>query len=314
MKDTKRHTLSTSANPGGPFDPIWVKSLVVRRKEVSDAVRVLASWQGPGEGEIVGSLLKVLAALDLTTLSGDDTSARVRSLCRQARSPLPRNLRKSLELSGPPHRVAAVCVFPAFLPLALADLAGTGVKVATVAAGFPHGLSSLSQRIQEVEAALASGAQEVDVVVRREWVLVGKWEQLYQELRAFREAAGSLILKVILSTGDLETLNQITRATLTAMLAGADFVKTSTGKERVNATLEAGIVMARTIRSYQEVTGYDVGLKPAGGIQRDIDGLRWLRLVEEELGPGASGPERFRIGASSLLGNVLQALEARLES
>jgi deoxyribose-phosphate aldolase len=313
LKQTGRNKLSSPLNPGAPFDLDWIRSLVVPEKRASDTAHALAAWQGPAEGERVGSLLKVLAAIDLTALSGDDTSARIRSLCRQARSPLPRGLRNRLGLSGPPSRVAAVCVFPAFLPVVVPALDGTGVKVATVAAGFPHGLSDLSQRILEVETAVAAGAQEVDIVVRREWALVGSWKRFYEEIRAFRDAAGPAVLKVILSTGELGTLSRISRATLTAMLAGADFVKTSTGKERVNATFEAGFAMARAIRLYQDASGRSVGLKPAGGIQTEMDGLRWLRLVEEELGPGASDPSRFRIGASSLLGNVLRALEAALQ-
>jgi deoxyribose-phosphate aldolase len=284
----------------------------VSEGEVLDAAHALTTWRGPCEAERVECLMRVLGAIDLTTLAGDDTSARVRSLCRQARSPLPRGLRRRLGISGPTPRVAAVCVFPAFLPVALTVLNGTNVQVATVAAGFPHGLSDLSQRIREVEAAKTAGAHEVDVVIRREWVLLGRWERLYEEVRAFRQAAGSVLLKVILATGELGSLSQVSRATLTALQAGADFVKTSTGKERVNATFEAGIVMARTLRAYQEASGRVVGLKPAGGIRTDLDGLRWLRLAEEELGPQASGPARFRIGASSLLGNVRKALESTL--
>jgi deoxyribose-phosphate aldolase len=310
LKDMELDPPSVSSNPGAPFDPKWVNSLTVSVGEISNAAHGFATWQGPRETERFSSLLRVLAAMDLTTLSGDDTSARVKSLCRQARCPLPRGLRSRIGLSGGPPRVAAVCVFPAFIPVALAALNRTEVKVATVAAGFPHGLSDLAQRIGEVEAARTAGAHEVDVVIRREWALAGKWERLYHEIRALREAAGPTLFKVILSTGELKSLRQVSRATLTALLAGADFVKTSTGRERVNATLEAGVVMARTIRLYQQESGRTAGLKPAGGIQTEMDGLRWLRLAETELGPEASDPDRFRIGASSLLGNVVEALES----
>jgi deoxyribose-phosphate aldolase len=298
-----------SCNPGGPFDGKWVRKWGVSEDEMTRAALSYSQWSGPERADMTESLLKVLAALDLTTLSGDDSAARVKRLCGAARSPLPRRLISRMGLSGASPRVAAVCVFPVFVPGALAALQGTGVKVATVAAGFPHGLSGLAERVREVEAARKVGAHEVDVVIRREWVLAGKWEDLYSEIGALREAAGDAHLKVILSTGDLANMNQVARAALTALLAGADFVKTSTGKEKVNATLGAGIVMARTLRAYQRESGWWGGLKPAGGIQTAMDGLRWLHLVEEELGPEASGPDRFRIGASSLLGNVLEALE-----
>jgi deoxyribose-phosphate aldolase len=198
------------------------------------------------------------------------------------------------------------------VPQALEALEGSGISVATVSAGFPHGLSSLSQRIREVASAAESGAQEIDVVTRREWALTGKWEMLYREVGAFREAAGTAYLKVILGTGDLATLNQVGRSALTAMMAGADFVKTSTGKEKVNATLPAGLAMVRAIRSYERRTGYRVGLKPAGGIRSALDGCRWLRLLEEELGEDWITTELFRVGASGLLDQVVRALAARL--
>ena len=301
-----------SINPGAPFDLRLVKRLAVTAGEVSGAARELSTWGGPQGADRVAALLKVLAAMDLTTLSGDDTSARVKGLCRQARSPLPPGLRSRLGPPGASPQVAAVCVFPVLVPVALAALKGTDVRVATVAAGFPHGLSDPDLRVREVEAARMAGAHEVDVVVRREWILAGKWKELYQEIRSFREAAGPALLKVILSTGELRALSQVSRATLTALLAGADFVKTSTGKEKVNATFEAGVVMARTIRLYQQKFGRTAGLKPAGGIQTELDGLRWLRLAETELGPLASHPGRFRIGASSLLDNILKGLESAL--
>jgi deoxyribose-phosphate aldolase len=312
LNDIQRNPSSVSLNPGVPFDSRWVHGPVVPVQEIPEAARALEAWGGPREDERIQGLLKVLGAMDLTTLSGDDTTARVRSLCRQARSPLPRGLRRRLGLSGPAPRVAAVCVFPVFVPVALSALRESGVHVATVAAGFPHGLSALPQRVREVEAAGAAGAHEVDVVIRREWVLTGRWEQLYHEIRAFREAAGSSRLKVILSTGDLVTLSQVARATLTALMAGADFVKTSTGKEKVNATFEVGIVMARTMTVYQDASGHVAGLKPAGGIQTAMDGLRWLKLAETELGWEASAHHRFRIGASGLLSDVLGCLESAL--
>jgi len=261
----------------------------------------------------VDGLLDVLRSIDLTTLSGDDTVARIRHLCRRARQPLPLVVRDALGVGPGEIRVAAVCVFPAFVPQALEALEGTGIPVATVSAGFPHGLSSLSQRIRDVGTAVEAGAQEVDVVIRREWVLTGEWEKLYREIRAFREAAGKAHLKVILGTGDLETLNQVGRGALTAMMAGADFVKTSTGKEKVNATLPVGLAMARAIRAYEKRTGFRVGLKPAGGIRTAREGYQWLKLVRQELGEEWARPELFRIGASGLLGDVVATLASRLD-
>ena len=180
--------------------------------------------------------------------------------------------------------------------------------MATVAAGFPHGLSTLDQRVNEVAGAAETGAQEIDVVIRREWALVGEWGELYREIRAFREAAGRVHLKVILATGEMETLNQVARGALTALMAGADFVKTSTGKEQVNATLLAGLARIEALKRYRKETGHLGGLKPAGGIRTAVEGYRWLRVVEDELGPEATDRNHFRIGASSLLEDVVEAL------
>ncbi len=292
------------------MDLPWIRGHSVSAEEIAAKTEALTRWPGPGPGSRIPRLLGILRALDLTTLSGDDTVPRVRALCRKAASPLPRELGRRLRLAGPSPTVAAVCIYPAFLPEALKALDGSGVAVATVSAGFPHGLSGLRERIREVEAARETGAGEIDVVIRREWPLTGRWEVLHQEIRELREAAGTAHLKVILGTGELVTLNQVARAALTAMMAGADFVKTSTGKEKVNATLPVGLAMAGAIRDYQERTGQSVGLKPAGGIKNPRQGLEWLRLVETELGPEWTGPALFRIGASSLLDAVLEELQA----
>lgn len=254
------------------------------------------------------SLLQILGAIDLTTLASDDTVTRVRHLCRTARTPLPREVRDTLPRAQGSYRVGAVCVFPAFVPEALEALEGSGVPVATVAAGFPHGLSALSSRIREVAAAREAGAQEIDIVIRREWALTGNWKALFEEVRAFREAAGECYLKAILSTGELGALSRVGRAALTALMAGADFVKSSTGKERVNATLPAGLAMARALAHYQKVTGVRAGIKPAGGIRTSAEAYSWLLMAREMLGESATGPNRFRIGASSLLGDVIEKL------
>ncbi|MFC1575719.1 deoxyribose-phosphate aldolase [Gemmatimonadota bacterium] len=303
------HGFGLSTNPGVPFDERRVKNLSLRAERLAEKESLLTSWKGPSRGGLVPSLVRILCALDLTTLSGDDTVARVKALCRRAQAPLPRGFLALLGGAALRPRVAAVCVFPAFVPSAITALGASGVRVATVAAGFPHGLSGLEERVQEVRAAVALGAQEVDVVIRREWALSGKWERLHQEVREFREAAGSACLKVILATGELGEPNRIARAALTVLQAGADFVKTSTGKEKVNATLTAGLAMTAAIRAYEDLAGFRAGLKPAGGIRTAQDGLLWLRLVETEMGPEATGPDRFRIGASGLLDSLVERME-----
>lgn len=299
---------STGLNQGLPFDLPWVRRFSVSDEMIREGASRAELVELPDGDAKAGELLRILAAMDLTTLSGDDTVATVRRLCRTARTPLSGVLKKQLGKELGRTRVAAVCVFPAFVATAREALAGSGIPVATVAAGFPHGLSTLEQRVNEVAGAAGGGAEEIDVVIRREWALSGEWEALYQEVRAFREAAGPVHLKVILATGELQSLNQVGRSALTALMAGADFVKTSTGKEKVNATLPVGLAMVEALKRYREETGRLMGLKPAGGIRTALEGYRWLRMVEEELGAEATDPDHFRIGASSLLDDVLEAL------
>ncbi len=301
----------TSSNPGIGLDRTWLQELSVPESWVRDRARALRTGAPGPRAASMPDLVRLLEALDLTTLAGDDTEERVRELARRARAPLPPDLLDRLPSSQHPPRVAAACVFPVFLPAALEVLGGSGVRVATVAGGFPHGLSPLEARIREVEVARAEGAHEIDVVIRRQWALEGRWERLYQEIVAFRETAGARTLKVILATGELGNPERIARAATVAMMAGADFVKTSTGKETVNATLEAGLAMTRALALYRERTGFLVGLKPAGGIREAAEAMVWLHLVREELGEEAGNPGRFRIGASSLLDRLVEALSER---
>lgn len=247
------------------------------------------------------SIALLISCLDLTTLSGDDTEDRILALCRQALEPL---AGRGTDTARP----AAVCVYPVFVPIALQALAGASIRVATVAAAFPHGLSPLPCRVAEVHEAVAMGAHEVDVVIRRSHALCGKWEALYDEVRAFREASEDRTLKVILATGELVRHEVIFRAGLTALMAGADFIKTSTGKEAVNATIAGGTAMAHAIRTYAEISGYRAGLKPAGGIRTSEQAAEWLGLVRHELGAEWLTPDRFRIGASALLGDLVGRL------
>jgi deoxyribose-phosphate aldolase len=200
-------------------------------------------------------------------------------------------------------------VYHSLVETALEALEGSGIPVAAVSAGFPHGLSPLAQRIAEIEASVEAGAQEIDVVITRAHVLGGDWPTLYEEVRAFRDACGAARVKTILATGELGTLRNVARASLVCMMAGADFIKTSTGKESVNATLPVGLTMVRCIRAYGEHTGYAVGFKPAGGIRKAKEALLWLIMMKEELGTSWLQPHRFRIGASSLLADIERQLE-----
>lgn len=329
------------ANPGIPLDLARVRDLDVDPAAVRKRVASIRRSRPSGR-ERAARLLEAVACLDLTALSGDDTPARVRRLCETARRPLPEDLlERSRELlgpgspevgprgpsAGPPRgpafpgtpaeriRVAAVCVYPALVETALRALEGSGIPVASVAGGFPHGLTLLPVRVAEVRAVREVGADEIDVVIARRHALAGDWERLHEEVRAFREAAGEARLKVILATGELiddegDGLETAARAGLVGLMAGADFLKTSTGMERVNATLPAGLALARAIRRYRELTGRSAGLKPAGGISRASRALEWSALARGELGPEWSTPSLFRIGASSLLGD----LEAELRS
>jgi deoxyribose-phosphate aldolase len=246
--------------------------------------------------------------MDLTTLSGDDSDERVRRLCAKAVQPLSDSIREALGMGDLPVQVAAVCVYHVFVETARRALEGTPVRVAAVSTGFPAGLNALEERIAEVRRSVEAGADEIDVVITRSYVFGGEWQRLYDEVAAFKEACGKAHCKVILGTGDLATLRNVARASWVAMMAGADFIKTSTGKESVNATLPVGLVMTRAIREYYERTGHVVGLKPAGGIRTAKQSLDWLILMKEELGRQWLTPDLFRLGASSMLADIERQL------
>ena len=254
-------------------------------------------------------LLRAVTLMDLTTLSGDDTPGRVRRLCAKARRPVRADLLEAMGASQLPIRVGAVCVYHRFVSTAVEALEGSGIPVAAVSAGFPAGLSPLEQRLDEIRASVAAGAEEIDIVITRSHVLTEDWRALYDEVRAMRETCGDAHIKTILATGELGTLRNVARASIVCMMAGADFIKTSTGKEPVNATLPVGLVMARAIRDFRERTGHMVGLKPAGGIRTAKDALDWLVLIKEELGDRWLRPDLFRFGASSLLTDIERQLE-----
>ena len=296
-------------NPGMPLELDWIREVRVNRSAVERRAATIATRRTVKKEWQAAWLLRAVTLMDLTTLSGDDTPGRVRRLCAKARLPVRRDLIEALGAEGLPIRVAAVCVYHAFVETAVQALEGSGIAVAAVSTGFPAGLSPMAQRIAEIEASVAAGADEIDIVVTRAHVLTGDWPALYDEVRAFREACGDAHIKTILATGELGTLRNVARASLVCMMAGADFIKTSTGKEPVNATLPVGVVMARQIRDFTERTGQMVGLKPAGGIRAAKDALVWLAMMKEELGDRWLAPDLFRFGASGLLGDIERQLE-----
>jgi len=293
------HAPQSGRNPIAAFDAALIDSV-----EVSGSADTPAGRDTKGQA---ASLVKAVQCIDLTTLSGDDTPERVKKLCAKARQPLRPEVEKKLGISG--ITTAAVCVYHAFIGTALEALAGTDIPVAVVAAGFPHGLSPLKARILEVEESVAAGAREIDIVIDRSKALTGNWRGLYDEVRAFREACGEAHLKSIIATGELGSLTNVAKASLVCMMAGSDFIKTSTGKETVNATPEFATVMARMIGLWRKTTGYKVGFKAAGGIAKAEEALVYQTVMQNELGAEWLEPHLFRIGASRLLSDIEQHLE-----
>jgi deoxyribose-phosphate aldolase len=296
-------------NAGTPLELDWVRHVQANKSAVERRAATLTTRRTVKKQWQAAWLLHAIRCMDLTTLSGDDTPGRVQRLCRKARSPVRQDLLEALGVPDLRLTVGAVCVYHRFVETAVRALEGSGVPVAAVSTGFPAGLSPFEQRVAEIRASVAAGAEEIDVVVTRALVLTGDWPALYDEVRAFRDACGPAHLKVILATGELATLRNVARASLVSMMAGADFIKTSTGKEAANATLPVSLVMVRAIREYHEKTGFKIGFKPAGGIAQAKDALAWLILMREELGVEHMMPDLFRFGASSLLADVERQLE-----
>jgi deoxyribose-phosphate aldolase len=296
-------------NPGTPLASDWIRDVRVNRSAVERRAGTLAKRRTVKKEWQAAWLLRAITCMDLTTLAGDDTPGRVRRLCAKARAPVRHDLLEQLGAERLPIRVAAVCVYHAMIPTAVEALEGSGIPVAAVSTGFPAGLSPLAQRLAEIRASVAAGANEIDIVVTRPHILTQNWQALYDEVRGFRDACGDAHMKAILATGELGTLRNVARASLVCMMAGADFIKTSTGKEQVNATLPVGLVMTRAIREYRERTGYLVGFKPAGGIRTAKESLDWLSLMKEELGDRWLRADLFRFGASTLLGDIERQLE-----
>jgi deoxyribose-phosphate aldolase len=296
-------------NPGTPLDLDAVLALRINRSAVERRAATLPQRRTVKQEWQAAWLLRAITCIDLTTLQGDDTPGSVLRLCAKARQPVRQDMLEALGVARRGIRVGAVCVYHALVPVAVRALAGSGIPVAAVSTGFPAGLNPFPQRLAEVRASVDAGADEIDVVITRAHALTGAWQTLYDEVRAFRDACGETRMKVILATGELATLTNVARASLVAMMAGADFIKTSTGKEPVNATLPVGVVMTRMIREHLERTGHVVGFKPAGGIRAAKAALDWLILMKEELGDPWLGPTLFRLGASALLTDIERQLE-----
>jgi deoxyribose-phosphate aldolase len=296
-------------NSGVPLDLNWVQEVRVNTSAVERRAQTQVARRTVKKDLQAAWLLRAITCMDLTTLSGDDTEERVRRLCAKARQPVQQYLVRELEIEELDVKVAAVCVYHLFVETALRALEGSGVRVAAVSTGFPAGLSPLAERVAEIRRSVEVGAHEIDVVITRAHVFGGRWQALYDEIAAFKQACGSAHMKVILATGDLLTLRNVARASVVAMMAGADFIKTSTGKEPTNATLPVGLVMTRAIREYAERTGMAVGFKAAGGIRTAKQSTDWLAMMKEELGKPWMHAELFRFGASGLLGDIERQLE-----
>jgi len=296
-------------NPGIAFDAEPVEAVRVNLSAVERRAATLPGRRTVKKEWQAAWLVRAIECIDLTTLSGDDTTGRVERLCAKARHPLRDDIKEALGLDGRRLTVGAVCVYHRFVATAKRALEGSGVPVAAVSTAFPAGLSPLETRLREIEMSVADGADEVDIVITREHVLRGDWKALYDEVRAFKEACGPAHMKTILGTGDLRTLRNVGKASMVAMMAGSDFIKTSTGKEGVNATIPVALVMLRAIRAYREMTGHVVGFKPAGGISTAKDVMTYEFLMKEELGNAWLQPGLFRIGASSLLADIERQLE-----
>jgi len=300
---------SHARNPGTDLNLDWLDHIQANFSAIERRTKTLGGRRSVKKQWQAAWLLRAISCMDLTTLSGDDTKGRVRRLCAKAMHPVRTDILEALGAENLNLTTGAICVYHEMVPTAVAALKGTNIPVAAVSTGFPHGLSPMPQRIKEIEASVKAGAKEIDIVITRAHVLTQNWRALYDEVSKFRAACGESHLKAILATGELATMRNVAKASMVAMMAGADFIKTSTGKESVNANLDVSLVMVRMIREYFAETGYKIGYKPAGGISTAKDSLAYLALMKEELGNDWLKPDLFRFGASSLLGDIERQLE-----
>lgn len=294
-------------NPGVPLQTDWFDAIAVNTSAAERRAATLITRRTVKKEWQAAWLVNAIRCIDLTTLAGDDTENRVARLCAKAQRPLADNIMEGIGLDT--LHTGAVCVYPTMVPAAVKALQGSGIPVASVATGFPAGLMPFPLRLAEIRWAVDHGADEIDIVISRAHVLDQNWAALYDELVQMREACGASHMKAILATGELRTLRNVYKASMVAMQAGADFIKTSTGKEGVNATLPVSLVMARALRDYGALTGYKIGFKPAGGMKTAKDAISWQILMKEELGNDWLQPDLFRLGASSMLGDIERQLE-----
>ena len=295
-------------NMGAELNVTWFEKIQVNTSATERRAATYATRRTMKKEYQAAWLVKALQCIDLTTLAGDDTPNRVHRLCEKAKRPLREDLISNLGLNEAP-KVGAICVYPTMVSHAVKALRGSGIPVASVATGFPTGLTPLPLRLAEIKYAVDEGAEEIDIVINRALVLSQDWQALYDEICAMRAACGAAHMKAILATGDLKTLRNVYKASMVAMQAGADFIKTSTGKEDVNATLPVSLIMLRALRDYGEHTGFKIGFKPAGGLKTAKDAMSWQILMNEECGRPWLEPDLFRIGASSMLADIERQLE-----
>lgn len=296
-------------NPGMPLDMGLIDSLRINRSAVERRAASLTARRSVKKAWQAAWLLRAVSCIDLTTLAGDDTPGNVLRLCAKAKQPVRQDLLESMGVGDLHLTTGAVCVYHNLIETAVQALEGTNIPVAAVSTGFPAGQIPLEHKLAQIEGAVALGAKEIDIVISRGLVHTGDWEKLYEEVAAFRKACGESHMKTILATGELATLTNVAKASHVCMMAGADFIKTSTGKESVNATLPVSLVMTRAIRDYHERTGFKIGYKPAGGIRKTKEALAYLILIKEELGNAWLHADLFRFGASSLLADIERQLE-----
>ena len=311
LKIVDRHRSESvhKRNPGLPLDLDWVGRISMNRSALERRASTIGARRTVKKEYQLAWLLKAITLIDLTTLNADDTPGRVERLCAKARHPLRQDILDQLEVGNLRILPGAVCVYHSFVKTAVDALKGTGIPVAAVSTAFPHGLAPVETKLREIELSVADGAEEIDIVIERGMVLRGDWQALYDQVHAFRKACGDAHIKTILGTGELATQTNIAKASLVCMLAGADFIKTSTGKEKVNANLVTSLTMIRMIRWFAEETGIEIGYKPAGGIATAGDALKYMALIKEELGNQWLQPHLFRFGASSLLTDIERQLE-----
>ncbi len=299
-------------NPGLPLDLGWVRSVRVNTSAAERRAATMGTRRSVKKDTQAAWLLRAITCIDLTTLSGDDTPGNVLRLCAKARQPVRQDMLDALGVGDLGITVGAVCVYHNRVADAVKALQGTNIPVAAVSTGFPAGLSPFKTRLTEIHESVDVGAREIDIVISREHALTGNWEAIYDEVKQFREACGDAHMKSILATGELGTLRNVAQASLVCMMAGSDFIKTSTGKEPVNATLEVSLIMTRMIREYLDRTGVKVGFKPAGGIRTAKQAMTWQILMNEELGHDWLFPNLFRFGASALLTDIERQLSHHL--